>query len=205
MRNDHSYRFVPASGYLFLVVCLLLLSGGTGSLMAQDEEVAAAMEEAVIHLTFSHTDTTRICTALVTSGGKPVPEKEVHFYIKRMYSLLPVGNAVETDTTGTSVMEFPLDMPGDERGYYTVVSKIEDDDTFGTVEESAEVKWGVSPPGERIHTEYRSLSASRENAPAYLILVSNLIIAVIWGVLIYIVIQVFRIRKASRLVNIKRK
>ncbi len=205
MKFNHSCCLLPGYRSLFFVVLLVFFSGVTGSLMAQEEkEEEAAIQEAVIHLTFSQTDTTRICTALVTAGGKPVQEKEVHFYIKRMYSLLPVGSAVETDTSGTAIMEYPLDMPGDERGQYTVVAKIEDDDTFGTVEEAAEVKWGVSPAGEHNRWEHRSLSASREHAPTYLILVSNLIIAVIWGVLLYVVIQVFRIRKESRLINIKK-
>ena len=42
-----------------------------------------------------------------------------------------------------------------------------------------------------------SLSAARDKAPTVLIIVSNIIITVIWGVIAYVVVQVFRIRKSS--------
>jgi hypothetical protein len=44
----------------------------------------------------------------------------------------------------------------------------------------------------------RSLSASRDKAPAYLIIASNTIIAIIWGTLIYIIFQIYRIKKEGR-------
>jgi len=43
----------------------------------------------------------------------------------------------------------------------------------------------------------RSLSASRERAPIYFMVTSDLIIAGIWGTLIYIVFQVFKIKSIS--------
>lgn len=180
-------------------ILLLLLSPFVNVCLAQDEE-----KEAVIKLSFDQNDSERICKAVVTSDGMPVKETEVHFYVKRMYSLLPIEKAVETDTAGEATMLFPLDLPGDKNGNLIVVAKIEDDDNFGTVDVEAPVKWGAAQMGEKEEWGMRSLSASRDKAPMVLIIVSNTIIAIIWGTLIFVIYQIVRIRKASHLVKTKK-
>jgi hypothetical protein len=82
-----------------------------------------------------------------------------------------------------------------------VITKIEDDDVYGTVESQSEIKWGFHSEGEKDNWNNRSLSASREKAPMYLIIASNLIIAVIWGTIFYVIYQLVRIRKASKLLK----
>jgi hypothetical protein len=168
---------------------------------AQDEETEAELEMAVaeIKLSFSQTDTSKTCKAVVMSGDSAVKETEVRFYVRRSFSLLPIDKAAETDENGEAFVDFPMDLPGDENGMLYVVAKIEEDDTYGTVESAAEIKWGVPPEAVEDHWGQRSLSASRDKAPMYLIIVSNLIIATIWGVLIYIIFQVYRIKKAGKL------
>lgn len=164
---------------------------------------ASEEKSAEIKLTFTQTDTTKLCKAIVTAEGTKVKGTEVHFYIKSLYGLLPIGDAVETDSTGEAVTEYPKDLPGDKNGNYVAVAKIEDDDNYGNAEAQGEVKWGVGQAKEQEKWGDRSLSASRERAPFYLIIVSNLIIAVIWGTICYVIYQVFRIKKESRLLNNK--
>lgn len=161
-------------------------------LNAQDDEY----KDATIKLTFSQTDTTRTCTALVMSDTMPVPELTVHFYVERFFGLLPVGEA-DTDESGLAIAEFPIDLPGDENDMLSVLARIEEDDTYGDVETRAQVKWGVIPEDRHDHWSERSLSAARDQAPMYLIVASNLIISIIWGTIIYVILQVFRIRKAG--------
>lgn len=174
---------------------LVVLLFSSVKLFADDEK------HATIKLSFAQTDTTKTCTAIVTSDTSVVKEIEVQFYVKRMFSLLPIGKAKETDENGLATTEFPMDLPGDESGNIIVIARVEENDTYGTVETQAEIKWGVIPNTEEDHWGNRSLSASREKAPMYLIIVSNIIIAVIWGTIFYIIFQIFRIRKASKLLK----
>jgi hypothetical protein len=162
---------------------------------------AADEKKATIKLSFIQKDSAKICKAIVTSDGLPVKGTELHFYVKRLYNPLPVGKAIATDENGEASANFPIDLPGDANGNFTVIAKIEDDDTYGTVETRSEVKWGALPNSEKDSWSNRSLSASRDKAPMYLIIVSNLIIAVIWGTIFYIIFQIFRIRKESKLLK----
>jgi hypothetical protein len=114
---------------------------------------------------------------------------------------LPIENGITTDENGVASVEFPMDLPGDSAGNLTVIARIEDHEVYGTVESKVNVKWGIPPSGGHDHWANRSLSASRDKAPTYLIVASNLIIAIIWGTLIYIIFQVFRIRNARRITN----
>jgi hypothetical protein len=172
---------------LFLVMQLSVIN-----LFAQEQKVAT------IKLSFSQTDSTKNCKANVVSDGLPVKEKEIHLYVKRLYTLLPVGKVVATDENGEANIDFPMDIPGDKNHLLVVVAKIEKDDIFGTVETQAEIKWGVIPKGESIDWGNRSLSASREKAPMILVIVSTMIIVLIWGTIFYIISQLFRIKQSAR-------
>jgi hypothetical protein len=160
--------------------------------------IAQGEKQAIIRLIFTRNDSARICKAVVTSDDVPVKGTEIHFYVKRLFSLLPIGKAIETDENGEAVTNFPMDLPGDKNGNFIAIAKIEDDNTYANVETQAEVKWGILPNIEKDSWGNRSLSASREKAPMYLIIASNVIIAVIWGTILYVILQVFRIKKASR-------
>lgn len=186
------FRTLFKFSLLFLISSLQLPST---RIFAQNEK------QANIKLVFDVQDSIRTCKAIVTSDQVPVKGTEVHFYVKRWYNLLPVGKAMETDDNGEAVATFPNDLPGDKNGNIVAVVKIEDDDVYGTVETQAEINWGILPSKESDHWNERSLSASREKAPMYLIIVSNLIIAVIWATLFYIIFQVYRIKKESRIIK----
>jgi hypothetical protein len=115
-----------------------------------------------------------------------------------MYSLLPVGKTVATDSTGVARIDFPKDLPGDKNGMLTVIAKIESDEHYGSVETESEVKWGVPLNNETFPWNERSLSASREKAPTFLVIASISIILVIWGTICYIIFQLFRIKRSVK-------
>lgn len=154
---------------------------------------------ATIQLAFTTADSSKVCTATVLSEEKPVAGVEVNFYVKRLYSLLPIKKGVETDENGMAAADFPLDLPGDKKGIYEVVVKIEENDDYGDVEARQTIQWGLPLSNEYDHWKDRSLSASRAKAPMYLILASNLIISVIWGTIVYVMFQFVRIKRSGQL------
>jgi len=181
------YSKLPVSA---VIVCFMILKPAA-KLFAEDKK-------ATIQVSFFEEDSTKKSKATVMSEGAPIKDKEVHFYVKRTYSLLPIGKPATTDEKGEASIAFPTDLPGDKDGNITVIAKIEEDDILGTVEAKADVKWGVLPELINERWSHRSLSASREKAPTFLIIASNAIIAVIWGTIIYVIFQVFRIRRESK-------
>ncbi len=153
---------------------------------------------ATIKLDFIKADSLGTCQATVISDGKPVVGPEIHLYVKRMYSLLPVGKVVATDSTGVANIDFPQDLPGDKNGMLTVIARIEKDDKYGTVETESKVNWGTKLSNESLPWNDRSLSASREKAPMFLVVASTSIILLIWGTIFYVIFQLFRVKRSAR-------
>ncbi len=170
---------------------------GFGSYSEGEEEIS--IKKAEIKLTVSETDSS-VKAVLFQVFGKdslvPVPETEVKMGIRRMFSILPLGDPLSTDEKGSVASVVPCDIPGDKEGILYVIAKIEDHDEFGTIESEIPVKWGV--PVKVVVNHNRTLWASGRNAPIPLVAASVAIVFGIWGVLLYLIFQLFKIKKLSK-------
>ncbi len=178
----------------FLSTSLMMLFSIVAS-FAQDKE-------AKITLTFEKVDSLNVCKAFVTSEGQAVNEVPVNLSVKRLFSKLPIGDAIATDSTGVATFEFPQDIPS-SNGKLTVFASIIDDENYVNTEASGEVNWGTVVISDNSNMEERSFSAARDKAPIYFIVISLLIIGLIWGTLVYAVLQVFKIKKLGKIQEIK--
>jgi hypothetical protein len=128
----------------------------------------------------------------------PIADAEVHLYVQRMFGLLPLSADPETtDENGEVAVEFPAGIPGDTAGNLVIVAQVEDHELFGNLTFSRRINWG-KPLEIDMSKSKRQLWASRANAPLYLIFMINAMLIGIWGVIAYIVYQVFLIRKIGR-------
>ncbi len=176
------------------VLLICFFAGSLGQKVLAQEESS----KAEIKVTVDIKDSVRTATALLTLNGAPVKEKSINFFVKRLYSLQSIGEGATTDESGAATIDIPKDIPADMKGNLDVIAKIEDDENVGTVKGSTTVVWPVKSEKSG-HWGERSLSAARDKAPFYLILVSNMIICVIWGTIFYVLLQLFKIKKHSRL------
>ncbi|SHG85248.1 hypothetical protein SAMN05443549_107130 [Flavobacterium fluvii] len=170
----------------FMVTCFMLLFSMATS-FAQDKE-------AKITLTFEKVDSLNVCKALVVSDGVPVKDVSVKLSVKRLYSNLPVGDAIATDSTGVATFEVPQDIPS-RNGKLFIFANISDDEVYMNAEASGEVNWGTVVVSDNSNVKERSISAGRNAAPIYFIVSSLLVIGLVWGFLIYAVLQVFKIKR----------
>ena len=168
---------------LIILMCLALPLFS----LAQDKE-------ATISLKFEEIDSVKTAIVNVTSEGQPAKEVEVKLFVERLGGLLPIGE-LTTDENGQASVEFPTDLPGDLDRTIHVVAKIEENDIFMDTQTNAIVKWGLANVKRPEAQLERSLSAGRERAPIYFMVVANLIIVGIWGTLLYVVIQLFKLKR----------
>jgi hypothetical protein len=174
----------------FIATCLMILFS-LANTYAQDKE-------AKITLTFEKADSLYVCKALVTSEGIPVIEVPVNLSVKRLYSKLSLGDAVPTDSTGVATFEVPQDIPS-RNGKLIIFATIVDDENYMNTETSGEVNWGTVVVSDNSNVAERSIAAGRDGAPIYFIISSLLVIALVWGYLIYAVSQVFKIKRLGNL------
>ncbi len=150
-----------------------------------------------IKLSFEMVDTVKFCKAVVmNSATEPATEVSVNFFVKRFYGLLPIGASTSTDENGVAKVNFPVTVPLDEQGKVEVIARLEDDETV--ISEGA-APWGIQRKVEDM-SKQNEIWAPRSNVALSLIVASNLIILVIWGVMAYVVYLVyFRIPKVGQM------
>ncbi|HFB62265.1 MAG TPA: hypothetical protein ENJ69_04710, partial [Bacteroidetes bacterium] len=77
--------------------------------------------------------------------GKPVSDMDVYVYVKRLFSLLKVGDGWLQD--GKATITIPNNIPGDYQNQnLELVTMIPEADDYGTVEINKTMHWGAPPP-----------------------------------------------------------
>lgn len=169
----------------------------------EDNQEEIAFSDADFNMTLTAEDSARqVVILLQTKDAEgnmtPVGDVEVHLYVQRMFGLLPLSDAPETtDENGEVMVDFPTGIPGDTAGNLIIVARVEDHESFGNLEFRRKINWGTPLVNDHIE-RIRELWSSRANAPLYLIFIVNTMLIGIWGVIAYIVYQVFLIRKIGR-------
>ncbi len=153
--------------------------------------------------TATGSETKNITVTLVAlEDGKwtPVKDADMKIMIKRLGGDLTVGDEANytTDSSGTVTAEFKRDsIPGDANGNIVLIAKVEDNDNYGNLSLEKTAKWGA-PLAYHSTLYERSLFATRDKAPIWLLFMAYFIIGIVWGTLIYLVFQIFKIKKLGK-------
>lgn len=160
---------------------------------------------AKISIDTSNIDGTRTVNVLVSAfeNGEWIPAKEVEVKIgvSRLGGQLRIGEeeSYTTDSLGQVAAEFQLDsLPADDvKNNIVLVAKIEDNDLFGNLSINKKVAWGSFYKRESNFGK-RTLYATRTHTPIWLLFMAYSIIALVWGVIIYLIVQLVAIRKLGK-------
>lgn len=164
-----------------------------------DELTEILITKSRIELSLQEVDSVRTIEAkvLALKEGQwvSVPQTEVKLVVKRLFSDLPIGEDAYTTSDGGMVStEFNMHIPGDEHGNLIIGAKIDDSDVYGTVATTKIIRWGVP---RKVDTSFskRTLFATRDKTPLWLLIFPNIIIATVWGFIFYSFYLIRRIRK----------
>lgn len=130
-------------------------------------------------------------TAEVTVDGEPVEGLAVTFSVVRSFGLLQLGSEATFDD-GTAAVEFPFDLPGNERGEIEVVATIEESDEYSSATARATL------PGARIIEPQeipfpQALWSARPLWP--LVIVIAVLLAGVWSTYGFVVVLLSRIAR----------
>jgi hypothetical protein len=178
---------------------------------AGDEEVISdyAITKAKINLDTATVDGVKNITATVKKLGTnnewlPVADVEMKVGIQRNGAILSAGDkpTYTTDSAGSVTVELQkLNIPGDLKGDYTIAAQVEDNDELGNLIVDKTVHWGVPQKIDNTFFNKRTLWSVRSKAPFWLLLLAYPIMIGVWGTLIYLIIQLFKIKKLGHSVR----
>jgi hypothetical protein len=170
-----------------------------------EEETTTELEitKAKILIDTLNEDGVRTVTAQVRSYTNnewiAAKDVEVKMGVRRMSgSNLKIGEdeSYTTDSLGEAKGEFKVDsLPADnKKGDITLVAWVEDNEQFGNLSIEKTVPWGKYFMHENKFGQ-RSLWATRDKAPLWLLFMAFSIIAAVWGVICYLIYLLIRIKK----------
>jgi hypothetical protein len=127
------------------------------------------------------------------------PEIEVKLVVRRLLSDLKATEeeTFTTDKNGEASAEFSLSIPGDAQGNIIIGAKIEDNDTYGSLVSAKTAKWGLPLAPDNSFAK-RTLWATRDKTPIWLLIFPNLIIVSVWGIIFFLIYQLTRIIKLGK-------
>ncbi len=128
---------------------------------------------------------------MVNYKDQPVAEEDIIVYVKRLFSLLPIGEG-STDEEGHCNVEIPTDLPGDPSGVLHFLVKLEDHSDYGTLINEFDLDWGLPISNDNLDQQ-RTLWTPY---PPWWMLVTFLVLmGVVWGHYVLLVTKLFKIKK----------
>ena len=127
-----------------------------------------------------------------------VKDIEMKLGLKRSLGNLSVGDAetYTSDSTGMASAQFKHDsMPGDVNGNLILVSRVEDNENYGNLVVEKIVPWGVASKADLKFFDQRTLWSTRFRTPIWLLFIAYSIMIGVWGTIIYLVMQIVKIKK----------
>ncbi|HEY5825129.1 MAG TPA: hypothetical protein VIT44_12215, partial [Cyclobacteriaceae bacterium] len=169
----------------------------------EDQSTELEIAKAKIELTVNEADSVRTILAKVLAfqdtGWVAQPETEIKLVVRRLMSDL---NATEeetftTDENGEASAEFNLSLPGDAHGNITIGAKIDDNEMYGSLVSTKIVNWGLPLVPDDSFAK-RTLWATRDKTPIWLLVFPNVIIVSVWGIIFFLIYQIARIIKLGK-------
>ncbi len=166
-----------------------------------DAEEQVTIADAKIELEYFGEDSVKTASGKILGWKEkdfiPAGGAELKLGIKRTFNYLPFTEAgATTDDEGKISGELPGDLPGNSNNTITLVARLEDDATYGTVEVSKEVPWTILPKPTPVRG--RTLWSPGGNAPWLLVISSVSIILIIWGTIVYLLSLLHKIKQLGR-------
>ncbi len=135
--------------------------------------------------------------ALKDSTWVPVIAADLRVAVKRQNGDLNINETptFTTDSSGRVTTEFKREnLPGNTRGNLVLIARLDDNELYGNLSAEKEVPWGVVLT--QVSTfNHRTLFARRGYSPVWLELIAYSIVVSVWGIILYLLLQIRNIKK----------
>ncbi len=126
----------------------------------------------------------------------PVSDVDVYVYVKRLFSLLKVGEGWLQD--GSATVEIPNDLPGDKEGNLKFVVMIPDAEGYGTVESDEVVKWGKPLKVQNKYADENKRALWEPRAPLWMVITLSILLLGVFYHYFLIAFKLYKIKKIRK-------
>jgi len=155
-----------------------------------------SFKDVEINASLYNEDSINYVTATLTNPltGAPIPDAYVDVQIKRMFKSLKMGEEFNvTDESGTVIVPIAEGIPG-LNGELTIEVVLFESDDYGTVKAIINAPIGKQIVDESTFDE-RTMWSPKNKTPLFLLIFPNILIFAIWGIIVYLFLNLFKISK----------
>ncbi len=138
-----------------------------------------------------------ISATLIDKGtNNPIAEESLTIQVQRLFRPLRIGKEFNnTNENGTILVPIEEGIPGVD-GLLNLEVVLNDHDDYGTVKAIIKAPIGI-PIVEESTFDQRTLWSTRSKTPIFILIFANLLILGMWGIIIYLITNLFRINKTK--------
>lgn len=126
---------------------------------------------------------------------EPIVDESLTVYIQRLFKPLRIGEEFNsTDDEGSILVPIEDGIPGID-GNLTIEVVLSESDDFGTVKTVVKAPVGIPIVNESTFDQ-RTMWSPRNKTPIFLLIFPNLLIFGIWGFIVYLVANLFKLSKS---------
>jgi len=134
-------------------------------------------------------------TLIDTETDSPIADENLTVQVQRLFKPLRIGEEFNnTDDDGKIIVPIEHGIPGiDSNLTFEVV--LNESDDYGTVKAMVTGQVGVAIVDESSYDQ-RTMWSPRNKTPIFLLIFPNLIIIGIWGIIVYLILNLFKLSKS---------
>jgi hypothetical protein len=135
-------------------------------------------------------------TLIDTSADSLIIGEALTVQVQRLFSPLRIGKEFNnTDENGTIIVPIEEGIPGVD-GNLTIEVVLNDSDIYGTVKALVNAPVGI-PIVDESTFDQRTMWSPRNKTPLFILIFTNVLIIGIWGILLYLITNLFKISKSK--------
>ena len=153
--------------------------------------------DAIIKTKIITKDSTNYISGILTDSytNSPISDESLTVHVQRLFRPLRVGEEFNsTDKSGRILVPIEKGIPGVD-GNLTVEVVLDDSDDYGTIKAMITSPIGVAIVDESTFEE-RTMWSPRSKTPLFLLIFPNLLIIGVWGFIIYLITNLFKLSKS---------
>ena len=128
--------------------------------------------------------------------NNPIIEQDLTIQVQRLFGPLILGEEFNTtDDDGTVFVPIEEGIPGVD-GILTIEVVLNDSDDYGTIKALVTAPIGIPIVDESTYDD-RTMWSPRNKTPIFLLIFPNLLILGIWGLIVYLIFNLFKISKSK--------
>ena len=162
-----------------------------------DASKSISFKDAAIEAKLVTIDSVNYVTATLTdkSTDSLLIGQSLKVQVQRLFKNLPIGEEFnETDEDGTILVTIPEGIPGVD-GMLAIEVILSESDEFGTVKTIVKAPIGKPIVDESTFDE-RTMWSPRNKTPLFLLIFPNILTFGIWGIIIYLILNLIKINKS---------